>query len=308
MRRFDLTRKIKAFGVATAILALPVGASAAPTYYLVTTTNGRTSIDFTGHHVAGAAADALIPKLKTDPKSTLPGQSLKPADYPAFLKGIRSVKALTAGGVVDLELADARLEEGCSNATFVVGVKPSSPTAKGLAILNGSFPSKAKLRLLDDARKGSEKELATLAAKVWTSATGALEAQDRAILKAAAVGPEQLSFLPGTFPRGGAWLAWISRDLPPATPEKPGAYVAERTFRFAALVDAKGEILATLQSASVGAGDGIGQWLPNMIADVDGDGVEEIVASPSYYEGSSTVLYRGRDGKITETTLYGAGC
>lgn len=294
--------------LSAAHLGAPAVAEAAAKYFVVKTEAGRTAIFFTGHEVTGAETDALATKLRSDPRKALPRTVVKPADYPAFLKGVRTIKALTPDGIVDLGVVEAQIQDGCSNAGFFVRVKSARPTAKGLAVLDGSFAAKAKLRIVDQPRKGSEKPLATLATKVWTKAIAGFDAKTQEQLKSTPVGPASLSFVRGTFPNGATWLVWVSEDLPLPEPPEPGGYVPERTFRFGALADAKGEVLVTLQPAALGTGDGIGRWVPDFVTDVDGDGTEEVVASPSYYEGGSTVLYRWLDGKMTETTLYGAGC
>lgn len=100
-----------------------------------------------------------------------------------------------------------------------------------------------------------------------------------------------LRFVSGKFPNGAVWLVYYEN------PNYDG-------FRFSALVDAKGTVVFTLKPPTYGTGEGEGSWTPDFIADIDGDGFEEIIGSDMGYEGSGlTVLYQVRDGKMTETNF-----
>lgn len=276
------------------LLLLLLALAATPKYYLLNVEHGKAVVELTGHGVTGAETDALPAKSGV--------RSVPPAEFPAFLKGKTTLQALTLDGPAALPLESAEVSQGCSNVSFTVSVKPGAAKSRGLAVLDGTFPPTAKLR--DPQSTGNPG--AGVRDAVWKKALAGL-APASATLVTSALGAKDLRFTAGKFARGAVWLVWIDAPLPDAPPEKSG-YRAQQSFRFAALADAKGAIVETIKSASHGVGETIAGWTPLLAGDIDGDGVDEIVATVSYFEGGSAVLYRWHGRELTEAVLYSAGC
>lgn len=233
-----------------------------------------------------------LESLKLPRGSTQPKVKLKAKEYPRILRDLKTVNVLTAQGVLDLPISAVNLfftVDGSSDYPpgLFVDLKTST-TMSGLVVLGGKFSPKASIRpekmgaIIRDVDKSS-----IVAANVWKQVVSSLDNSTKKSLETAKVGPASLYFVSGHFPNGAVWLVYYEDSM--------------QNFRFSALVDAKGSVVFTLLPPTYRTGEGSGSWTPNFITDIDGDGVEEIIATIGHWESQSNVLYQVRDGKMTET-------
>jgi hypothetical protein len=105
--------------------------------------------------------------------------------------------------------------------------------------------------------------------------------------------------LEGRFRPGGRWLVW--GEL--AWSEERARL--DKSFKVGAILDTRGNTIEVVQAplAWIG-GDGAGSgWTPLFVIDFDSDGINELIANISLYEGGGVTLYQWKNGKMTPIEL-----
>lgn len=256
----------------------------------------------TGHQEFDKMSSQLSEKLglkQTDQSRVLPRELLPP------LLQQTNIELLTPQGRIRANIKQATLKMGCAywQLNLQTDKEDHTQLAQGIARLGAPFPPTAKLKGITGTL-GTEKAVLKIAQrfKAWVERKLPSDVRERYQKLRMTAG--DFRFERGTFGHKGKWLAWA--DLADSESRKQDN--GETTFRVGAILDEAGETIETLGKPSVGFGDGIGGWSPLFSIDTDGDGLEELVYSTSYYEGGSILIRHEREGKVFITTIMSDGC
>lgn len=267
--------------------------------------DGRLVVDTTGHPNFAAGNTAIGEKLGI---KEIPGEEtvVVPENLLPKVLRVKSIQLLTRKGVVNAAVKEARFRWSPSQGTiFLVTDQPGTkndPFEYALAKIGSTFPATKKLRLLKDSHSmpvsafaGDAPAAAPLLKPLRSWLEKNISAEDRAVYDELKIEPSDFRFVDGNFGKKGKWLAWAESDKL--------ASGAEKSFAFGAVLGEDGTILSTLHRPQTGQGDGIESWTPQMIADIDGDGVDEFVVQTMGYESWDAELYRYKDGAFAPTIL-----
>lgn len=256
--------------------------------------DGKLELDVTSD--AGYPIDKLFETLTAKYKKGEAGMfDVQPEDAPEFLKGKTEVTVITSGGVKKATLGRIELSLGAS-ATHLYARVDGVSAHHALVAIDATFAKTARLR--DATEAAAAKGPPALAAKVFAMITKSLTVKTRKALTSSRIGPTALHFVGGAFPQKARWLVWI--DEPVGARDQQDF----EHFVYAALVGDDGKEVFVFQEPIVSAET---WWRPLYLVDFDGDGVDELIGQPYYYEGLSVALYRWRGGKYEAFTMTGDG-
>ncbi len=286
--------------LASLLLAYSSMSFAKPMYVLVSPDSNHWKIEATGHEALSAEVEDIMMKQPEPKTRGSLGYAVKRADYPPFLKNVQSLPVLTIQGIKKMTLENSAYADlGCSNSTFFAPLKESRNKAAGefaIGLLGGNFPARAFLK---PAQVSTGKDHKPLAEQIWLGILGKVKPSAKTLL--ASLKAEQLRFVP--IKMGSAhWIVWLEESVKSKGPTKAATSVA-----YSGLFDGNGEIVHELVDLNESTMSATG-WRPKMIADLNGDGIEEILGEPHYYEGASMVIMELKDGIFTKTVLTSNGC
>lgn len=284
------------------LLALPSDQSLTSVTFRAEVRNGNIVIDATGNDLVKSQIDELLTAMATK-KGKRPGSyEIKLEDYPKFLREKKSFEMLTSDGIKKIEISKVEVSEGCSNNTLTIVAKSlGDKTDKiGLAMINATIASNAKIRKIQNVAD-TNKMSQTIGKKAFEHFLAKLTLDERKSVK---FHSEKIQLFAGKFGKNSEWIAWIDEEIKGAEIEP----VADQHFSYAALFDRNGVEVESIQPAKRGLGSDFQSWRPLFAGDLDGDGIEEIIGEPYYYEGSSTIVYRFTGKMFTKEVVYSGGC
>ena len=273
---------------------------ATPTYVKVKAVAGRWVVEVPGYVSPVTKLKGLLTKeIEPDAKGEV---KLQRADYPEILKNVKSLSVLTIQGLQKLTLEEAAVAmPSCgyemADAIFDVKLKEAPSSASGnfaIGILRGDFPAKAFLKTLKEAKGEKQK---TLAQKIWSGILGKVAPDMKVQWKS--LSAAQVHLVPIT--SGPArWLAWIY---------KKDGYIW--SVAYTGLFDSTGNLVHTLGAKNVDSSSEASEsyFEPMVIADLNGDGTEELIGEWQGFEDAATVILEWKNSKFTETYLeMNGGC
>lgn len=296
---------VPALVLSTSALASPGKKRSVPHLLWFSANPGQGTVDATGNALLLPETDLLMERLTEKEKAKeLQARktefTLEKADGLPSLAGRKTLTVLTPKGERKVAIKAVEISQGCSYNQLFIRTEEKSEESGGLAVLDGKFPKGTKL-LRIDRRPAKETKLGPHLAALFQTATKDLDDNARLQMAKQGIGPEALMAVPGKFAGGATWLVFADFRTSDDSPNGP------TTFTYAGLFDAKGALGKTIEPAKVGLGDGIHGWDPVFQVDLDGDGTEELVVRPSYYEGGSVEVY-GAGGAETPVKIQENGC
>jgi hypothetical protein len=264
---------------------------AAPYLWAEPRENNKLEIDVTND--AGLPVDALFESLQKAAKNPSAVTLPVPAEqWPGALKGKKALAGATTEGAVTLTLDKAVIAIGASTYHLQL---PTPATAKSPALVAFTAPLAAHAKLRD-AQNGKDQGPKGEAQRVFAAVVKALPAAQRKSVEGVKkLDAKQVHFVPGSFAGNGRWLAWL--DAPVANDEDMNHLI------YAAILTGDGKVVDTIEAPALP----MSWWRPLYLIDADGDGADELIGQPYYYEGASVAFYRWRGGKRESFVMTGDG-
>lgn len=283
--------------------------------------DSQLTIDTTGHQYFARFNNALAERIPISqigsswqivPQKLLP-QSLQ----------MSRVDLLTSKGRTKAKIIEARIKYGASEVQLhlITDQKCNHDFPGGLVKLGKPLTSSAQLTRITEVTTATVTDGREIQVSAVTGSDPAVSKftelfqkwvdinisdNQREIYRRLHITRSDFKLLEGRFRPGGRWLVW--GELAWSEERERERESLEKIFEVGAILDSKGKTIEVIRVPQAwitcpgceGAGT---SWNPSFVIDLDSDGISEIVADISLYEGAGVTLYQWKNGKMTPIEL-----